>query len=62
MNNSFPKTRDYRMVLHSGTMEGHYSQFNLLPDMELGVYTSRNGQDGGSQEVRELIFMYIGEY
>ena len=46
------------MVLHSGSMEGHYSQFNLLPDMGLGFYMSTNGQDGGSQDVRELIFMY----
>ena len=48
------------MVLHSGSMEGHYSQLNLLPDMGLGIYMSSSGQEDGSQDVRELAFMYIG--
>ena len=48
------------MVLHSGSMEGHYSQLNLLPDMGLGIYMSSSGQEDGSQDIRELAFMYIG--
>ena len=48
------------MVLHSGSMEGHYSQLNLLPDMGLGIYVSSRGQEDGSQDVRELASMYIG--
>ena len=47
------------MVFQSGSMKGHYSQLNFLPDTGLGVYTSSSGQEDGSQDIRELAFMYI---
>ena len=50
------------MVTHGGGTCGHYSLIHLLPDINLGVHMSTSGLYRGLHDIKELIFMYIGEF
>lgn len=45
-------------MTHSGGAFGHYTEFQLYPDIEFGVYLSINGIAGS--QARALVIMYIG--
>ena len=32
--------------MHGGSLWGHYSRFELFPDINLGIYTTINGEEG----------------
>ena len=49
------------MVAHGGGTWGHYSHINLLPDVDFGVHMSTSGQFEGLNDIKELIFMYVGK-
>ena len=52
--------RGYRSVTHSGGLFGHYTEFQLYPDIELGIYMTINGVTG-YYDCKTLIVMYIGK-
>ena len=49
------------MVAHGGGTWGHYSHINLLPDVDFGVHMSTSGQFEGLNDIKELIFIYVGK-
>ncbi len=52
--------RGYRAVAHYGNIFGHYTEFHLFPDLELGIYTSINGVQGPKNNAMKHIAMYVG--
>ena len=54
-----PSRRGYRSVTHSGGAFGHLTEFQLYPDVELGVYMTINGVCG-YYDCKALIIQYIG--
>ena len=52
--------RGYRTVVHGGSLWGHYSRLELFPDINLGVYSSINGQEGFPSAM-ESIGLYAGK-
>ena len=51
--------RGYRTVAHGGANPGHFTNFLLFPDIELGVYSSINGEEG-FPSITENVALYVG--
>ena len=48
-------------MAHTGSLWGHFSFMTLFPDINLGIYTSLNGQEG-SPGAMEHIAMFAGQF
>ena len=55
----FLNFRGYRLVAHTGYLWGHFSLYTLFPDINLGIYTSINGEEGFPSAM-EHIALYTG--
>lgn len=50
--------KGYKMILHTGSSWGFGALLTLMPDFNIGIYTSINGGDNGYHG-RRLLHMYI---
>ena len=47
--------------MHPGVIYGHYTQYHLFPDVNLGIYTTVNGVQGDYWAM-DHIAMFIGKF
>ena len=47
-------------MMHPGVIYGHYTQYHLFPDVNLGIYTSENGIQS-QYSAMDQIAMFVGK-